>query len=129
MFHLLCKLGYGVSLDAAAHGMNLAGKTLNGADAPKMWAEGKRHEVLEYVAQDVRTTLEVALTCEELGKFRWIAKSGKLRSMMLPDGWLTVDEAQQLPVPNTFWMKEPWSRESFTAWLSDAPMDGETLSL
>ena len=42
----------------------------------------------------VRTTLEVALTCEELGKFRWIAKSGKLRSMMLPDGWLTVDEAQ-----------------------------------
>ena len=77
----------------------------------------------------VRTTLEVALTCERCGKFRWIAKSGKLRSMMLPDGWLTVNEAAQLPVPNTFWMKEPWSRADFTGWLSDAPMDGEILSL
>ena len=66
MFHILCKLGYGVSLDAAAKGMGLAGKPMNGADAPKLWAEGKRQEVLEYVGQDVRTTMEVALTCESL---------------------------------------------------------------
>ena len=117
MYHILCKLGYGVSLDAAARGMNLAGKTMNGADAPKLWAEGKRHEVLEYVAQDVRTTLDVATACEACGKFRWIAKSGKPRSMMLPDGWLSVDEAQGLPIPNTFWMSDPWSRASFTEWM------------
>jgi hypothetical protein len=52
---------------------------------------------LKHVAQDVRTTLEVAAACEDLGKFRWIAKSGKLRSIMLPDGWFTVEEAQELP--------------------------------
>ena len=61
-------------------------------------------------AQDVRTTIEVATACEALGKFRWIAKSGNLRSMMLPEGWFTVDEARELPVPNTFWMTDPWSR-------------------
>ncbi len=117
MFHILCKQGFGVSLDAAAKAMNLAGKTMNGADAPILWAEGKREVVLQYVAQDVRTTIEVATACEAYGKFRWFAKSGKLRSMALPDGWLTVDEAEQLPQPYTAWMSDPWPREKFTAWL------------
>jgi hypothetical protein len=46
MFHILCRLGYGVSLDAAAKGMGLAGKPegMNGAKAPVMWTEGKREE-------------------------------------------------------------------------------------
>jgi len=119
MFHVLCRLGYGVKLDGAAKGMGLAGKTegMSGALAPKLWAEGKREEVLQYVAQDVRTTAQVATACEALGKFRWIARSGKLRSMALPGGWLTVDQAEQLPVPDTSWMADPWSRASFTAWM------------
>ena len=117
MFHILCQRGFGVSLDAAAKGMDLAGKTMSGADAPKLWAEGKREEVLQYVAQDVRTTIEVAAACEACGKFRWIAKSGNLRTMRLPCGWLTVDEADKLPMPNTSWMTDPWPREKFTDWM------------
>ena len=117
MFHIVCKQGYGVSLDAAAEGMGLAGKKMNGADAPRLWAEGKREEVLEYVGQDARTTLDVATACEALGKFRWIAKSGNLRTMRLPCGWLTVDEADKLPLPNTSWMSEPWPRNKFTDWM------------
>lgn len=119
MFHILCQLGYGVGLNAAAKGMKLAGKTegMNGALAPRLWAEGKRDEVLEYVAQDVRTTLELARTCEACGVFRWIARSGKLRRMALPQGWLSVDLAEQLPQPDTSWMANPWSRATFTAWL------------
>ena len=60
MFHVFCQLGYGVGLDAAARGMELAGKSkgMSGVLAPVLWAEGRREEVLEYVAQDVRTTLE-----------------------------------------------------------------------
>ena len=80
-----------------------------------MWAEGKREEVLRYVAHDVRTTLDVAVACESLGALRWIARSGKLRTMrLLPEGWLTVEAALRLPLPNTFWMDEPWSRADFT---------------
>jgi hypothetical protein len=120
MFHVLCKLGYGVSLDAAAKGMGLEGKPegMNGAVAPALWAEGKREEVLKYVAQDVRTTLEVALACEACGCLKWISKSGNLRTMALPRGWFTVEEAGKLRLPNTSWMTDPWKREEFTEWMA-----------
>ena len=46
MFHFLCRLGYGDSLDAAARGMGTAGKPegMNGKLAPALWAEGRREE-------------------------------------------------------------------------------------
>ena len=123
MFHVLCNLGYAVGLDATARGMNIKGKPegMNGSKAPVLWAEGKREEVLRYVGQDVRTTLEVATACEACGKLRWIARSGKPRTMRLLDGWLTVEKALELPLPNTSWMDEPWSREDFTGWMQSAP--------
>jgi hypothetical protein len=123
MFHVLCRLGYGVKLDAAAKGMGLAGKTegMNGAVAPVLWTEGKREEVLQYVAQDVRTTMDVATVCEACGAMRWFARSGKLRSMALTKGWLTVEAAVRLPLPNTSWMDDPWPREKFTGWMQVAP--------
>ena len=119
MFHILCKLGYGVGLDAAARGMGIAGKTegMKGADAPVLWAEGRREEVLRYVARDVQITMELATTCESCGDLRWIARSGKLRSMALPEGWLAVEAAQELPLPDTSWMDEPWPRERFMGWM------------
>jgi hypothetical protein len=90
---------------------------LNGAIAPVLWAEGKREVVLDYVAQDVRTTAALATECEACGALRWITKSGKARRMMLPTGWLTMQEAERLPAPNTSWMNEPWKRSDFTGWL------------
>jgi len=118
MFHVLCKQGYGVGLDAAARGMGIAGKTegMKGADAPVLWAEGRREEVLGYVAQDVRTTLDLATACESCGVFRWVARSGRLRCMALGEGWLAVEEARALRLPDTSWMDEPWPRERFTGW-------------
>ncbi len=119
MYHILCRLGFGVSLDAAAQGMGLAGKPegMNGAMAPVLWAEGQRTAVLDYVAQDVRTTAALATACETKGALRWITKSGKPRTMRLPSGWLTMEQAEQLPQPNTSWMPEPWVRTDFTAWM------------
>ena len=119
MFHVLCQLGHAVGLDATARGMGLPGKPegMTGAKAPVLWAEGRREEVLQYVGQDVRTTLEVATACEAHGAMRWIARSGKLRTMRLLDGWLTVSEALDLPLPNTSWMDDPWPRERFTGWM------------
>ncbi len=119
MFHVLCQLGHSVGMDAAARGMGLAGKSkgMNGAIAPVLWAEGRREEVLQYVGQDARTTLALATACEAGGAMRWIARSGKLRSMALPQGWFTVEAARRLPEPDTSWMSEPWSRAEFTGWM------------
>ena len=46
MFHVLCRLGFGVGLDAAAKGMGIAGKPegMSGAMAP-VWAAGNRETV------------------------------------------------------------------------------------
>lgn len=121
MFHILCRLGYGGGLDAAAKGMGLPGKPegMTGAKAPTLWLEGRHDEVLDYVTQDVRTTLELATTCETVGHLCWIARSGKTRRMALPTGWFTVTDAEILPLPNTSWMAEPWSRSTFTGWLRE----------
>jgi hypothetical protein len=119
MFHAFCQLGHGVGLDAAAKGMGLAGKTkgMTGELAPVLWARGEREEVLRYVAQDVRTTLEVALKCESCGELRWVSRSGKVRCMGLAQGWLAVREALGLPLPDTSWMSSPWTRQRFTGWM------------
>ena len=69
MFHVVCARGFGVSLAAAAAGMEVEGKLegMSGAKAPQLWAEGRRDEVLRYVGQDVRTSMGVALACESVG--------------------------------------------------------------
>jgi len=119
MFRVLCRLGYGVRLDAAAGGTGVDGKPkgMNGKLAPALWAEGKREDVLRYVGQDVRTTLNLAAVCESCGVFRWVTRSGRLRTMPLSQGWLAVEEARSLPLPDTSWTDEPWLRERFTGWM------------
>jgi hypothetical protein len=71
MFHVFCSLGYPVGLDKAAQGMGLPGKPpgMSGIKAPRLWAQGHFKEVLEYVAQDVRTAMQLAQTCEQRRTF------------------------------------------------------------
>jgi hypothetical protein len=73
MFHALCRLGHGISLSSAAQGMGLVGKEgkLTGNLAPRLWAKGRRAEVLEYVAHDVEITLGLAEISEACGFLRW----------------------------------------------------------
>jgi len=120
MFHVFCSLGYPVGLDKAAQGMGLPGKPpgMSGIMAPKLWAEGRFKEVLDYVAQDVRTALQIAQTCEQRRRFEWITRKGTKSSLPLTKGWLTVQEALRLPAPDTSWMSKPMSRSEFTAWMS-----------
>jgi hypothetical protein len=121
MFHVFCSLGYLVGLENAAKGMGLAGKPegMSGSQAPKLWAEGRFKEVLEYVAQDVRITMQIAQACDGRRNFEWMTRKGKKSSMPLKTGWLTVREALQLPVPDTSWMSTPMPRRDFTAWTSN----------
>ena len=120
MFHVVCSKGYPIGLDKAAQGMELPGKPagMSGAQAPKLWAGGRFDEVLAYVAQDVRATMQIAQTCEQRRKLEWITRKGTKSSMPLPNGWLTVQQALKLPEPDTSWMSTPMPRRDFTAWLS-----------
>lgn len=120
MFHVFCCLGYPVALDKAAQAMGLPGKLpgVTGVKVPKLWAQGHFKDVLEYVAQDVRTTMQIAQTCEQRRRFEWITRKGTKSSMPLTNGWLTVQEALRLPEPDTSWMSTPLSRRDVTAWFS-----------
>ena len=119
MFHLVCILGYPVSLEKAAEGLGLPGKSagMSGALAPKLWAKGEHQKVLDYAAQDVRVTLQIALECERLKQFAWITQRGMKNTKPLTRGWLTVREALKLPLPDTSWMKTPLLRTEFVGWL------------
>jgi hypothetical protein len=119
MFHIFCDRGFPVGLESATKGMNVTGKSkaLAGHLAPQYWREGRHDEVLSYVAQDVRCTLDLALACEQAREFRWITRKGTTSKLPLKSGWLTVEEALKLPEPDVSWMDNPMRRSRFTGWL------------
>lgn len=120
MFHVFCENGFAVSLEAAAKAIGPYSKPagMNATIAPTLWASGKTDTVLEYLSNDCRMTLEVAMVSLLKKSFRWIAHSGNSRDFDLRSGWLSVREAMLLPQPDTSWMTSPpWPRSKFTAWL------------
>lgn len=122
LFHVFCSLGHLVSLQKAAEGMRLPGKKagVSGEQAPALWAAGRFQEVLDYCVQDARLTLRLAEECERARKFAWMTQRGAPKQMPLRGGWLTVDEARMLPLPDTSWMSNPPSRAQFLHWLAKA---------
>ena len=119
MFHLFCEKGYPLSLDKAARGMGLSGKTpgMDGSQAPLLWQQGQFEQVLAYLAQDVKTTLELGTVCESRHRLEWFSRTGRQQRLALPRGWLTVEAALKLPEPDTSWMSDAWPRSKFTGWL------------
>lgn len=125
MFQFLCTKGFPVSLDALSRGMGLEGKTkdMSGAKAPQMWATGDpvvQAEVLDYVSQDVRTTLELARAIEKREMAQWVSRSGRMNTCVFPGGLRTVRESLGIPRPQTNWMTNPLTREGFYAWAEAA---------
>lgn len=119
MFHIFCEKGFGVGLNAAAKAIGKS-KTegISGSLAPRLWKKGEHQEVLDYVSQDCLLTLDVATRSEQEGSFRWITQKGKTAFLNLSTGWLTVEKAMKLPLPDTSWMDSPWPRSKFTDWLN-----------
>lgn len=118
-FFLFCKLGYAPGLDRLANGLELGNKTagINGALAPQMWLDGKHEQVLDYCAQDVRLTLDLALKATELGCFHWKTRQEKPVTLDF-DRLLTVSESMKLAEPDTSWMgANSWKRSKFTGWM------------
>jgi hypothetical protein len=119
MFHIFCGKGFGVGLNAAAQAIGQSKpEGVEGSQAPLLWKQGAHQKVLDYVAQDCRLTLNVAEKSAQQNSFRWITRRGKKASFNLPRGWLTVEEAMNLPLPDTSWMDNPWSRSKLSGWLN-----------
>jgi hypothetical protein len=123
MFHIFCHKGFPLGLDKAAKGMRLPGKPqgMSGELAPVYWQQGLRKQVLDYVAQDARTTLELAQAIQSQRELRWISNRGSPQFLPVPAGWLTVRQALALPEPDTSWMSHPLPRRRFTDWLGPLP--------
>lgn len=120
MFHIVCEKGFPVSLANAAEGMGLQGKLkeIDGCDAPTLWVQGQHDTVINYVAQDVRATLQLGMECHSRRILKWRTSRGTVASMPLPQGWLAVKDAMRLPIPDTSWMTDPIHRNTFSAWLT-----------
>ena len=92
--------------------------TPNGWKVSVMLEEIDRYkEVLDYVRGDVGTILDLATAIDRQRTLRWMSSRGKPQSLTFPSGWLTVQEAIQLPLPDTSWMSNPWPRSKFTKWM------------
>lgn len=119
MFHVFCLKGFPLGLDKAAQGMGLAGKTpgITGDMAPKMWQAGQYQQVLEYVEQDVQTVIDLWFAVDGLRQLKWTSNRGYPQRLPLPNGWVTVEQALKLPMPDTSWMSNPWPRSKFTGWI------------
>jgi len=120
MFHVFCDRGFPVALEKAAEALRIPGKPsgMSGVLAPRLWAQGRYRDVLDYVSQDAKMALQIAVMCEERRRFDWITRRGATSSVQLPRGWLTVQEALRLPEPDTSWMDNPIPRHDFTDWLA-----------
>jgi hypothetical protein len=118
MFHLICSLGVGVSLNAAARGMRLM-KTEKrlGPLIPNLWASGRHAAVLRHVSRDARVTLSLAISCCERGFVRWITRWGTGRMLRLPNGWMNVVAAHECAHQLSSSRGGRWTPDELTAWI------------
>ena len=144
-FQMLCERGFMVGMKALAIGLQLTEQKsadMDGQKAVEMWTGSRadQDKVLEYVAQDARTTLAIiealenkrwtweqwdfkrreTVRYEDRQAVRWLTKAGKISHHCLERGLLTVQECLALPLPDTNWMKkrgsEPRPREHSSGW-------------
>lgn len=127
MFQFFCEKGFAIGLNAAALGMGLQGKPegMDGAKAPVLWEAGRYQEVMDYVAQDVQVTLDVAQVIMEQGHLVWLSSTGRAYTWYpRAERLLRAGEAIELPLPTPpGWIANPWPREQFTSWV--LPAGGE----
>ena len=91
MFNMFMALGYGVGLGTACQETLGKGKLMSGKEAPKEWKDGDRLQVLEYVKEDARLTIELyqyLLTqARPLIKWRTRKGYGNLKQMRAGPDW------------------------------------------
>lgn len=121
--------GWYLSLEKALVGAGLQGKLkelrlsdgtilkgMDGALAPELWTKGEREAVIEYLKQDVRQQLDLAVWVAEHNKISWTSNSGKPWSLPVPKLY-SVEECFDFPLPDVSWMDNPPQRSAFVKWM------------
>jgi hypothetical protein len=130
MFQWFCRKGWHIGLDNTCEANNVKGKlkevTLNsgeviteidGADAPRLWAEGEHEAVLAYAKEDVRSLLDLAHVIQVRNRIHYVSKSNK--NYTIRDGLIPVKRALNFKEPYTAWMSNPRPRIDFYGWVAD----------
>lgn len=97
----------------------------DGALAPVMWAEGRYTEVLNYVKQDAKATLDVAAHLMRNRGFHWLSNSGKMQTFTMPMNapsirYMTVYDVARWPQPDQSWMSKRTTRKEILHWMNEA---------
>lgn len=129
MFQWFCTKGWLVGLDGTCKANGVEGKIhevtlksgevvteIDGADAPRMWAEGEHDAVLTYLREDVRATLDLAHRIDENKRINYWSAAGKEHQIEAPNGLVSVERALRIKRPYVAWMKDPIKREYFYGW-------------
>jgi len=122
--------GHWLGLDKAAKGASIQGKLksvtlsngeilndMSGGKAPALWKVGEYQAVLDYLADDVRSTLELAQWIETNKKIQWTSDKGYHQEFDVPKLY-TVRECLELSrdtVPK--WVTEPIKLKSMMEWI------------
>jgi uncharacterized protein YprB with RNaseH-like and TPR domain len=124
--------GWRLSLQAALMGARLEGKLkevtlstgetiddMSGLMAIELWQAGEYDAVLAYLREDVLQPLALARKIESQKMISWVSRKGRYQAVSVPK-LTTVEETFLLPKPDTSWMTDPPTRESFIEWMKDA---------
>lgn len=128
MFIVVALRGHFLGLDTAAKGMGIPGKLkavrlndgsmlegMDGAMAPRLWAEGEQEAVLAYLREDVRVTEALARAVSLEGGLGWMSRKGRSNWIQLPRLY-TVADCCEFTLPDVSWMSSPPSRDGMIAW-------------
>lgn len=129
MFIVVTLRGHFLGLDKAAKGANIQGKLhhvtlsngqklddMSGGKAPGLWKAGEYKAVLDYLADDVRSTLELAEWIEKNKMIRWISERGYEQKIYVPKLY-TVKECLELDPVLPEWVTNPVERKSMMEWI------------
>jgi hypothetical protein len=120
MFHFFCAQGYPVSLEAVGTTLGLKKAAgLTGAQTPAAWKRGEHARVKEYLAGDVEMLAGIYLAARRDRGLSWITQKGQRRRWSAPE-LLTVEQALELPEPDTSWMSNPRRRADLLGWMQRA---------
>jgi hypothetical protein len=129
MFIVVTLRGHFLGLDKACKGANIQGKLhdvtltdgtkltdMSGGKAPGLWKAGEYQAVLDYLADDVRSTLELAEWIKKHKMIRWISEKGYEQKIPVPKLY-TVRECLELNPVLPGWVTNPVTKQSMMEWI------------